>query len=100
MSGKNELARHEDGSMKACQEIVEFIAATIEDVSLGEKKAATITPDSRLMLDLGLDSLDYATVLLSCEEWLGIKVREENVDWRALDTVERLAGFLHDQQRA
>ena len=85
--------------MKTPQDIVTFIAATIEEVSLGARSAASVGPEARILEDLGLDSLDYATVLLSCEQWLDIHVREDDVDWRQLDTVEKLAVFLHGQQR-
>jgi acyl carrier protein len=85
--------------MKTKESIARYIAEQIEEVSLGAKAAAAITPDDRIIDDLGLDSLDYATVLLSCEKWLEIKVSEDDVDWRAIDTVEKLAGFLAVQQR-
>jgi acyl carrier protein len=78
--------------------IVTYIAEQIEEVSLGARAAAAIAPDDRIIDDLGLDSLDYATVLLACEKWLDIKVSEDDVDWRAIDTVEKLAAFLEQQQ--
>jgi acyl carrier protein len=88
-----------DRSPKGIPEIVRFIAQTIEELSLGEKKADLVAPGDRLIEDIGLDSLDYATVLLSCEKWLGIKVREDAVDWLSVDTVLKLASFLEQQQR-
>jgi acyl carrier protein len=86
-------------SMKTKGDIARYVAEQIEDVSLGARAAAAIAPDDRIIDDLGLDSLDYATVLLSCEKWLDVKVSEDDVDWRAIDTVEKLAGFLEQQQR-
>jgi acyl carrier protein len=85
--------------MKSKDAIIGFIGEQIEEISLGARAAADIAPEHRIIDDLGLDSLDYATVLLGCEKWLDISVREEDVDWRSLDTVERLAAFLEQQQR-
>lgn len=70
----------------------------IEDVSLGNITAGTIIDDNKIIDDLGLDSLDFASVLLSCEQWLGIKVQERDVDWRNIQTVNELAQFLYLQQ--
>lgn len=84
--------------MQSKELITRFIAHTVEEVSLSAIAAATISPQDRLIDDLGLDSLDYATVLLSCEKWLGITVTEDGVDWRAIATVEALAEFLEQQQ--
>lgn len=84
--------------VKSEEEIQRFIADTIQDVSLGVTRAESVSPQQRLIDDLGLDSLDYATVLLACEEWLTISVREDDVDWRAIDTVEKLAAFLAQHQ--
>lgn len=70
----------------------------IEDVSLGNTTSTAILPDNRIIDDLGLDSLDFASVLLACEQWLGIKVQEREVDWRTIQTVRELAQFLYQQQ--
>lgn len=70
----------------------------IEDVSLGNTISTAILPDNRIIDDLGLDSLDFASVLLACEQWLGIKVQEREVDWRTIQTVKELAQFLYQQQ--
>ena len=48
---------------------------------------------------LGLDSLDYANILLSCEKWIQTNIREDDVDWRSLDTIEALGAFLERQQK-
>lgn len=83
---------------KPRHEIVLFLAKSIGQV-LGERLAGKpVTADSDLMDELGLDSLEYATVLLSCERWLGIRIVEQGVDWSALSTVGSLAGFLEEQQ--
>jgi hypothetical protein len=45
-----------------------------------------------------LDSLGYATVLLDCEEWMGVQVTDDSVDWIGVGTVDGLADFLAAQQ--
>ena len=84
--------------MKTAADIEAYIVADIEDITLGSVSAAEIRGDSRLIQDLGLDSMDYATVLLGCEKWLGIKIRERGVDWAELQTVNQLSEFLAKQQ--
>ena len=79
-------------------EIERYLAGLIEEITLGRHPAATIRPGDRLIAELGLDSLDYATVLLGCERWLGIRVAEEGVDWRSIQSIEQLARFLARQQ--
>ena len=80
------------------EEIERYLAGLIDEVTLGKRPAASVKPSDRLIADLGLDSLDYATVLLGCERWLGIRVTEEGVDWRSIHSVEQLARFLAEQQ--
>lgn len=84
--------------MKSRDEITTYLTSQIEEIKLGTVAADQIAGDQRLIQDLGLDSLDYATCLLACEKWLGIKVREDGVDWGAIQTVDQLAQFLEQQQ--
>lgn len=85
--------------MRNADEIEARIAALVEETTFGRVKAADVRGDSALLDDLGLDSLDYATTMLSCEEWLGAKVNEAGVDWRKVRTVRQLAELLHGAQR-
>ena len=84
--------------MRTVEEIERRLAAIIEEVTLGEKPAAGLAPSMSLMGDIGLDSLDYATTMLNGEEWLGVKVREADVDWRSVRTLGDLAALLHRAQ--
>lgn len=85
--------------MKKKSEIVAKIQEAIEEVSLGEIPVSRATPESRLIGDLGMDSLDYASVMLAVERWSGIKIREDSVDWSAVQTVDQLADlFIGHQQ--
>jgi acyl carrier protein len=79
-------------------EIVHKIQETIEEVSLGNIPMQRIEPQSRLIADLGLDSLDYATVMLIIERWSGIKIKENSVNWSAVQTVDQLAALFEEHQ--
>lgn len=84
--------------MKQITEIIQFIKETIEEVSLGNLKSGDIQ-DSDKLLELGLDSLDFATVMLSTEGFIGFKVDENNINWRQVATVQQLAELLWTCQK-
>ena len=84
--------------MRTKEEIAGRIRTSLEELTSGRLHAAEIPGSARLLDDLRLDSLDYATVLLGCEEWLGTRIAEDRVDWRRIGTVDGLAGFLFEQQ--
>jgi acyl carrier protein len=85
--------------MKTKQQIEDFIAKIVEEVSLEQRKASEVRPEHRIIADLGFDSLDYAMILLRCEKWLEIKVQENGVDWSRIATVGDLAQFIEQQQK-
>jgi acyl carrier protein len=62
-----------------------------------------ITPDARLIEDIGIDSLGFYEILIEADECLGIKIREEDLlQFRTvgdiqnhLRTLESLDGQAH-----
>lgn len=84
--------------MKTHNEIIEYLKGAIEDVTLGNIKRDKINDDSFLMDDIGLDSLDYASIMLSGETFASIKIDENNVNWRNVRTVAELAELLYKCQ--
>ncbi len=84
--------------MKQTTEIIQFIKDAIEEVSLGNLKSGDIQ-DSDELLKLGLDSLDFATVMLSTENFIGFKIDEDDVNWRQIATVQQLAELLWTCQK-
>jgi acyl carrier protein len=84
--------------MKGKEEYCSRIKDLIEEISLGVHSSSSIQNSSKLIGELGLDSLDYASVLLGCERWSGIKIKEDGVRWAEIDTVERLAQLFCDMQ--
>jgi len=56
---------------------------------------ASVTPDSHLKFDLGLDSLDVAEIVYEIEETFGISIADDSTDkiQKISDTVD----FIHDK---
>lgn len=84
--------------MKTQKEILNQLKILIEEQTLGGYTEDQIADDAKMRDDLGLDSLDYATVFLSCEKWLNIKVKESGIDWSKIQTLNLLAQLLESQQ--
>lgn len=51
-------------------------------------------PDSDILQDIGLDSLDYASVVVTVEDRLGASLREDEIDWSRVKTIRDLAGVF------
>lgn len=86
--------------MRSLDEVTGFLARVIEDVTVGAVPATSVSVDTAIQGDLGLDSLDFATVMLAAEEWLGVALDESAVDWASVRTVGQLAALLHGCQGA
>lgn len=65
--------------------------ASLENVA---RSASDIGDDEEIIAGLGIDSLDYASVLIECETILKISVQEDDIDWRRIRTVSQLADLL------
>jgi acyl carrier protein len=84
--------------MKQLNDIIDYLKIIIEDVSLGKINRHTIQNDS-IILDLGIDSLDFASIMLSGETFINNKVNENNIDWKNIQTVYQLAHVLYECQK-
>ncbi len=73
------------------QDVIRTLAAIIEDISLGRVSADSIDGSERIIADLRLDSLDFASVMLRCEQSTGVRLDEDRVNWAEVDTVGKLA---------
>lgn len=76
------------------REVVELLKEIIEDVSLSAISRSDVREADGILDDLGLDSLDFATVMLTAELRLGSRVQESSIDWRKIRTVGDLADLL------
>ena len=70
--------------------------ATLESV---RKTPEEIADDEEIIAGLGLDSLDYASILIECEGVLGVSVAEDDIDWRIVRTVAQLAAVLEQGRK-
>jgi acyl carrier protein len=73
------------------QQILEFLIAEAHKIRTAQLANVEVTASSRIMDDLGFDSLDYATLMLSCESWSGVRLSEKHIDWSQIQTVDALA---------
>jgi acyl carrier protein len=81
-------------TLRSSAEISAFIKTTIEEVSQGRLQHQQISDEATILNDLSLDSLDYATIVLSCEAYAGIKVMDRDIDWNNVRTVRDLASLF------
>ena len=84
--------------MKQISEIEKKIKFEIEKNSFNNIKAESIISNMRIIDDLDLDSLDYAMIVFSIEEWIGFKINENQVGWSQIQTINQLAKLFFTQQ--
>lgn len=77
-------------------EILETIAAAVRAVS-AKARSAAITPDSLLLEDLALDSLDLVAVILNLQDQFQVEIDPDEIP--QLRTVAHLAASLANQLR-
>lgn len=80
--------------------MIQQIKVLVEETTLGEFKADEIQSAQKLQNDFGIDSLDYATIMLRLEEWCGIKIKEEGINWSEVQSIEELASLFIKQQQS
>jgi len=80
--------------MKTKEDILNSIKQAAEEISLGRLQASSLSADARIIGDLALDSMDYATIMLLTEQKTAIKIREEGVDWAKIQTLDQLADLF------
>ena len=73
---------------------MDAIAAISE--AIAEHRPGAHDPDSDILKDVGLDSLDYASVVVTVEDRLGVKLREEEIDWSRVGTIRELAAVFDE----
>ena len=58
---------------------------------------ATITPDSRLVADLGLSSLDVVMLLCQFEDTFGIEIADE--DLMSLTNIQSIVDYIRTKSK-
>jgi acyl carrier protein len=66
----------------------------IAEISLGAFRVEELSGETRIIIDLEFDSLDYATLMLMGENFLATKVKESEINWTKIETIDELAILL------
>ena len=76
------------------EQIMERIAAImIEEIKLEDVTPETFDPDIDLVDEVGIDSMDLATVALVLRDEYAVRIDED--DYPKLTTLRRIAGYIH-----
>jgi acyl carrier protein len=85
--GSGELRETDGGAMSGLQQEV---VALIEELCYPEKP--DLTNQDRPLLEAGLDSLDFASMLMAVEDKYGVKIEDKDIP--RLRTLRDLVGYL------
>jgi acyl carrier protein len=73
--------------------IVPIAQIMIEELKLEDVTADTFDPDIDLIDEIGIDSMDLATVALVLQDNYGIRIDED--DYPTLTTLRRIADYVN-----
>jgi len=90
--------RHDDMSDKITETITRISEIIINELKLEDVTAATFNPDLDLVDEVGVDSMDLATVALVLRDEFGIRIDED--DYPKLSTVRIIAQYILDKQNS
>jgi len=79
------------------QETIKKILSEVKDTPVA---LITLSDDTDIINDIGLDSLQMVTFMLKVEEELDIQIDFENLDFSTLMSVGSLCDFLSKQKMA
>lgn len=85
-------------SDKINQTITRISEIIINELKLEDVSAATFNPDLDLVDEVGVDSMDLATVALVLRDEFGIRIDED--DYPKLSTVRIIAQYILDKQNS
>ena len=77
------------------QETIKKILSEVKDTPVG---VMTLSNDTDIIHDIGLDSLQMVTFMLKLEEELDIQIDFDNLDFSNLMSVGSLCDFLSKQK--
>jgi acyl carrier protein len=75
-------------------------SATIPELTAKAARTMVVTPESRLIDDLGADSLDMVEIVMALEEEFDIEDGEElaNKSWQEV-SIQEIVDFIDDHRR-
>ncbi|MCG5058928.1 MAG: acyl carrier protein [Limnoraphis sp. WC205] len=77
--------------------IEEKIKAILSQVKENPTAIETLSDDTDIINDIGLDSLQMVTFVLKLEEELGIEIDFDSFDFSHLSSIKSLSEFLSNQ---
>ena len=75
--------------------ILRVAEVLIEELKLEDVTPATFDPDIDLVDEIGIDSMDLATVALVLQDHYGIRFDED--DYPTLTTVRKIAAYIDER---
>ena len=75
--------------------ILKVAEVLIEELKLEDVTPATFDPDIDLVDEIGIDSMDLATVALVLQDHYGIRFDED--DYPTLTTVRKIAAYIGER---
>ena len=82
--------------MEKTMEIGALINNAIADLTGDNELAATLTPDMDLFNDVGLDSIQMVSMILTLEDDLDLVIEFEEFDFEGITTIRQLSEYLQD----
>lgn len=67
----------------------------IDELKLEDVTAETFDPDMDLIDEVGIDSMDLATIALMLRDEYGVRIDED--DYPKLTTIRFIAEYIHDR---
>ena len=71
------------------EELLKKSYCVIEELTDGEI-SQDLLDKTNVILELGLDSLKYAQLMLALEDYTGLSVQENNINWAEIRTIDQL----------
>ncbi|MFB9328173.1 acyl carrier protein [Paenibacillus aurantiacus] len=73
---------------------IETIKRVLAEVRRNPELAAAMTPDTDIINDIGLDSLQMITFILSLEDAFSLEIDFEEFDFDHLASIRRLGDYI------
>jgi acyl carrier protein len=77
------------------EELLSSLTKLMVEVSFGRLSISDIKLESKIIDELGFDSLDFAELMLHCESVTNQKVDESTINWREVLTLDDLIGLFN-----
>ena len=80
---------------KEAEIVLKVAEVLVDELKLEDVTPATFDPEIDLVDEIGIDSMDLATVALVLQDYYGIRFDED--DYPTLTTVRKIAGYIGER---